>query len=143
MKPICKICQKEMVLDTALDSITLDLFDLFWCNLCQSPVIDTMYKEVYKKIYTEDGTIIESKLICSVALIDKYYIIWNGYNVDFDYSKDETLIFKNITGTVAHSVFLFPITVHDPIVRLPFALELPFHDLAAVLKKLGTITTFS
>ena len=132
MSPTCKLCQKEMT----LDSIAA-VYDLYCCNLCQGPELDSMYKEVYENIY--DGNLKIKQRTGWAVLVDKYYVMWS---IEFGFEQ-QTRIFKDITGTVANSVFLYPITEHSPIATLPFLLELPLHDLPATLQKLQTITIFS
>lgn len=133
--PVCTFCNKEMSEDVEIGD-AMKVFTLFICNLCQAPLHDTMYKELMINRPTPN-------LVARCMFVDNFYVIWNhGYNLDGS-SDLATIIYKDIVGTVAHSVHLYPITYHQPIVTLPQILQLPRFDINAILEKLKIYTTFS
>ena len=160
MNPTCPFCTKELTLDNDHIQITmgavgngidtLSKYELYVCHLCQSPVYDSMYKELYSRdsmTLIIDGvrgeTIVTKKLLVKAALIDEFYVIV-GTDYHLGHKRNPfTSIYKNIIGTVGHSIDFEPITANKPVLDLDYILDLPFDNIPALKNKLQTYTVFS
>lgn len=148
MNYVCPLCHKDMQQDPGPNSI--GRFELYVCNLCMAPHYDSMYKELYSN--TTITPVIEgaprekfvSKMLLAQAiLVDEFYVVlYHNYYLNHN-SCPSSFIYKDIVGTVAHSLDFEPITIHSPICILDFTLELPWHDIKLIKNKLKTYAVFS
>jgi len=160
MNPTCKFCNKQLIIDNpkafmSFGSVskteeTMTRYVMYICNLCRSPVYDSMYKEVYsQESYTHKvngqlgETVTTYALLAKAALIDDFYVILaNDYHLGH-LKCPYTRIYKDIVGTVAHSIELEPITQYPPVCHLDYLIDLPFDNIEALKNKLNTYTLFS
>jgi hypothetical protein len=131
---ICRFCNKDM---KKIDHHNPDLFDVYLCVDCLFPDYMTRYRELYRR-----G---QDDLLAVTIRIDEFYVILNH---QFNYTTRRTNyseVYKNVIGEMVQSVDLQPLTWTSdlPVCDVDTVLKLPFHDPAALKRKLQIYVLFS
>lgn len=127
----CKLCDR--VLAVLEEHAGKDIFDLYVCRNCQHPKFHTMYRMLYYM-----GT---STILSDAVRIDEYYIS-RHYRPSYIASSN-TIIYKNIVGMLDSCPEMEPIILNRPVCEFDYIIQLPWHNLELIKKKLDTWTTFS
>lgn len=102
---------------------------LYRCKDCQQPRHKTMYKQQYHQH--------SKRLIADAIRIDNWYVLRRFEEINY------SVIYSDILGVLNSSPDLEPITFKNEVCRLNYTLELPWHNIKLVKKKLSIYTTFS
>lgn len=128
---ICVFCQQPIQLVTHTNS---DMLDLRECRNCQYPTHKTLCRKLYDKL---------GILLAESFKIDEYYVnrIYGKSSItNRDYYS---VIYKDVIGIFNDSPDIEPMSLSKPVCEIDHILDLPFHDIELLKKKLATYTMFS
>ena len=119
-----------------------DIFNVYACRDCQKPNHKTIYRQLYNSPNYKSFNDYKGLLSDSMR-VDEYYVVRYyvpGSRGDrFNY----TIIFKEALGFLESSPEMEPISLNKPVCEIDHVIELPWHDIVLVKKKLDIWTTFS
>lgn len=119
---ICCFCSKEM---QKVGHHNTDLFDVYVCQDCLFPDYRSQYRELYR--------IGQNDILAANVRIDEFYVV---LNYQFNYTNKRTNYTTIYRGAPKQ-------LVDTPVCDVDLIINLPYHDPAALKRKLRLYTLFS